>query len=178
VGAGTILTPADVAASVAAGARFLVSPGSTPALLDAMLDSGAAALPAAATASEVINLMERGLDHGKYFPAKPAGGVAYPSPRNPQAGSPTSRRSRDRCRTSDFVPPVASTCPAPRTSSPYPTLPASAAPGSARTTRSPGATGAGSRPLPGRRRVSAPPERLKPPRRPGGERCSPATARR
>ena len=46
MGAGTILTPADVAASVAAGARFLVSPGSTPALLDAMLDSGAAALPA------------------------------------------------------------------------------------------------------------------------------------
>ena len=77
VGAGTVLTPADVAASVAAGAQFLVSPGSTPALLDAMLDSGAAALPAAATASEVISLMERGLDHGKFFPAKPAGGVAY-----------------------------------------------------------------------------------------------------
>ena len=77
MGAGTVLTPADVAASVAAGAQFLVSPGSTPALLDAMLDSGAAALPAAATASEVISLMERGLDHGKFFPAKPAGGVAY-----------------------------------------------------------------------------------------------------
>ena len=77
VGAGTVLSPDDVASSVKAGAQFLVSPGSTPRLLDAMLDSGAAPLPAAATASEVIGLMERGLDHGKFFPAKPAGGTAY-----------------------------------------------------------------------------------------------------
>jgi 2-dehydro-3-deoxyphosphogluconate aldolase/(4S)-4-hydroxy-2-oxoglutarate aldolase len=77
VGAGTVLTPADVSASVTAGSRFLVSPGATSDLLDAMLDSGAAPLPAAATASEVIGLMERGLTHGKFFPAKPAGGVAY-----------------------------------------------------------------------------------------------------
>jgi 2-dehydro-3-deoxyphosphogluconate aldolase/(4S)-4-hydroxy-2-oxoglutarate aldolase len=77
VGAGTVLSPEDVTASVKAGAQFLVSPGSTPRLLDAMLDSGAAPLPAAATASEVIGLLERGLDHGKFFPAKPAGGTAY-----------------------------------------------------------------------------------------------------
>ena len=77
VGAGTILSPTDVTAAVAAGSQFLVSPGSTPTLLDAMLDSGAAPLPAAATASEVIGLMERGLSHGKFFPAVPAGGVAY-----------------------------------------------------------------------------------------------------
>lgn len=77
VGAGTVLSPEDVTASVKAGAQFLVSPGATPRLLDSMLDSGAAPLPAAATASEVIALMERGLDHGKFFPAKPAGGTAY-----------------------------------------------------------------------------------------------------
>lgn len=77
VGAGTVLSPDDVTASVKAGAQFLVSPGSTPRLLDAMLDSGAAPLPAAATASEVIGLRERGLDHGKFFPARPAGGTAY-----------------------------------------------------------------------------------------------------
>jgi 2-dehydro-3-deoxyphosphogluconate aldolase / (4S)-4-hydroxy-2-oxoglutarate aldolase len=77
VGAGTILTQADVAASVEAGAEFLVSPGSTPGVLDAMLDSGAAPLPGAATASEVMVFMERGLGHGKFFPAKPAGGIAY-----------------------------------------------------------------------------------------------------
>jgi 2-dehydro-3-deoxyphosphogluconate aldolase/(4S)-4-hydroxy-2-oxoglutarate aldolase len=77
VGAGTVLSPADVSASVAAGSRFLVSPGSTPTLLDAMLDSGAAALPAAATASEVIGLLERGLTRAKFFPAQPAGDVSY-----------------------------------------------------------------------------------------------------
>lgn len=77
VGAGTVLRPDDVTASVKAGARFLVSPGSSPRLLDSMLDSGAAPLPAAATASEVIGLLERGLDHGKFFPARPAGGTAY-----------------------------------------------------------------------------------------------------
>ena len=77
VGAGTILTPADVAASVEAGAEFLVSPGCTPAVLDAMLDSGAAPLPGAATASEVMVFLERGLGHGKFFPAQPAGGIAY-----------------------------------------------------------------------------------------------------
>jgi 2-dehydro-3-deoxyphosphogluconate aldolase/(4S)-4-hydroxy-2-oxoglutarate aldolase len=77
VGAGTVLSPEDVTAAVEAGAQFLVSPGSTPRLLDSMLVSGAAPLPAAATASEVIALMERGLDHGKFFPAKPAGGTAY-----------------------------------------------------------------------------------------------------
>lgn len=77
VGAGTVLSPEDVTASVKAGAQFLVSPGSTPRLLDSMLDSGAAPLPAAATASEVIGLLERGLDHGKFFPARPAGGTAY-----------------------------------------------------------------------------------------------------
>ena len=75
--AGTILTQADVAASVEAGAQFLVSPGCTPAVLDAMLDSGAAPLPGAATASEVMVFMERGLGHGKFFPAQPAGGIAY-----------------------------------------------------------------------------------------------------
>src|SRR6185312_10334624 len=68
---------AVVAASVEAGAEFLVSPGSTPGVLGAMLDSGAAPFPGAATASEVMVFIERGLGHGKFFPAKPAGGIAY-----------------------------------------------------------------------------------------------------
>ena len=103
VGAGTILTKADVAASVDAGAAFLVSPGSTPAVLDAMLDSGAAPLPGAATASEVMVLIERGLGHGKFFPAKPAGGIAWtgsrrrrPRPRVRRATSPATRVRRGR----------------------------------------------------------------------------------
>ncbi|WP_214409083.1 bifunctional 4-hydroxy-2-oxoglutarate aldolase/2-dehydro-3-deoxy-phosphogluconate aldolase [Sphaerisporangium fuscum] len=77
IGAGTVRTPADVAASVKAGARFLVSPGSTPALVDAMTGSGVPFLPGAATASEVLALAERGLTELKFFPAGPAGGVAY-----------------------------------------------------------------------------------------------------
>jgi 2-dehydro-3-deoxyphosphogluconate aldolase/(4S)-4-hydroxy-2-oxoglutarate aldolase len=77
VGAGTVLTPADVTASVAAGARFLVSPGATPRLLDAMDDSGVTALPGAATASEVLALLERGRREVKFFPAADVGGPSY-----------------------------------------------------------------------------------------------------
>jgi 2-dehydro-3-deoxyphosphogluconate aldolase/(4S)-4-hydroxy-2-oxoglutarate aldolase len=77
VGAGTVRTPADVAACVHAGARFLVSPGGTPTLLDAMEDSGVPYLPGAVTPSEVLALAERGLTELKFFPAEPAGGIAY-----------------------------------------------------------------------------------------------------
>lgn len=77
VGAGTVRTPADVTAAVRAGARFLVSPGVTPALLDAMLDSGLPFLPGAGTVSEVMALAERGLREQKFFPAEAAGGVPY-----------------------------------------------------------------------------------------------------
>jgi 2-dehydro-3-deoxyphosphogluconate aldolase/(4S)-4-hydroxy-2-oxoglutarate aldolase len=77
VGAGTVRTAADIAASVAAGSRFLVSPGTTPSLADAMAASGVPYLPGAATASEVMALAERGLKELKFFPAEPAGGVPY-----------------------------------------------------------------------------------------------------
>ncbi|ACZ86310.1 bifunctional 4-hydroxy-2-oxoglutarate aldolase/2-dehydro-3-deoxy-phosphogluconate aldolase [Streptosporangium roseum] len=77
IGAGTIRTPADVAASVAAGSRFLVSPGSTPKLVDAMEASGVPFLPGVATASEVLALAERGLTEMKFFPAEAAGGLPY-----------------------------------------------------------------------------------------------------
>ncbi|GAA3512281.1 2-dehydro-3-deoxyphosphogluconate aldolase/(4S)-4-hydroxy-2-oxoglutarate aldolase [Streptosporangium album] len=77
IGAGTIRTPADVAASVAAGARFLVSPGGTPKLVDAMEASGVPFLPGVATASEVMALAERGLTEMKFFPAEAAGGLPY-----------------------------------------------------------------------------------------------------
>ncbi|OUC94001.1 bifunctional 4-hydroxy-2-oxoglutarate aldolase/2-dehydro-3-deoxy-phosphogluconate aldolase [Streptosporangium minutum] len=77
IGAGTIRTPADVAASVAAGSRFLVSPGSTPKLVDAMEASGVPFLPGVATASEVMALAERGLTEMKFFPAEATGGLPY-----------------------------------------------------------------------------------------------------
>jgi 2-dehydro-3-deoxyphosphogluconate aldolase/(4S)-4-hydroxy-2-oxoglutarate aldolase len=76
VGSGTVLTPEDFAASEKAGARFAVSPGCTPRLLAAAADSALPYLPAAATASEVMLLLERGYRHQKFFPAAAAGGVA------------------------------------------------------------------------------------------------------
>lgn len=77
VGAGTIRTSDDISASVGAGAKFLVSPGTTPALLEAMLAAGVPFLPGAATASEVMALAERGVKELKFFPAEAAGGLPY-----------------------------------------------------------------------------------------------------
>lgn len=74
VGAGTLRTPADVAKAKAAGAVFGVSPGATPALLDAAEAAELPLLPGAATASEVMALAERGLLLQKFFPAAAAGG--------------------------------------------------------------------------------------------------------
>jgi 2-dehydro-3-deoxyphosphogluconate aldolase/(4S)-4-hydroxy-2-oxoglutarate aldolase len=77
VGAGTVLTPGQVAESVAAGARFLVSPGWTDVLLEAMRGSGVPFLPGVSTTSEVVALLERGVREMKFFPAQAAGGTAY-----------------------------------------------------------------------------------------------------
>ncbi|MCO5128080.1 MAG: bifunctional 4-hydroxy-2-oxoglutarate aldolase/2-dehydro-3-deoxy-phosphogluconate aldolase [Rhodobacteraceae bacterium] len=75
VGAGTLLTPADVKAAKAAGARFGVSPGATDRLLDACAEEGLPLLPGAATASEVMALLERGYTVQKFFPAEAIGGA-------------------------------------------------------------------------------------------------------
>jgi len=75
VGVGTLLTPADVKAAKAAGARFGVSPGATDRLLDACAEEGLPLLPGAATASEVMALLERGYTVQKFFPAEAIGGA-------------------------------------------------------------------------------------------------------
>ncbi|MFJ2471754.1 bifunctional 4-hydroxy-2-oxoglutarate aldolase/2-dehydro-3-deoxy-phosphogluconate aldolase [Streptomyces sp. NPDC087659] len=77
VGAGTVITPRAVADAAAAGARFLVSPGWTDALLDAMASSGVPFLPGVSTASEVVGLLERGVHEMKFFPAEASGGTPY-----------------------------------------------------------------------------------------------------
>ncbi|MEV4396215.1 bifunctional 4-hydroxy-2-oxoglutarate aldolase/2-dehydro-3-deoxy-phosphogluconate aldolase [Nonomuraea sp. NPDC049607] len=77
VGAGTIRTTADISAAVAAGSRFLVSPGTTLSLVEALEASGVPYLPGAATVSEVMALAERGIKELKFFPAEAAGGVPY-----------------------------------------------------------------------------------------------------
>jgi 2-dehydro-3-deoxyphosphogluconate aldolase/(4S)-4-hydroxy-2-oxoglutarate aldolase len=74
-GAGTLLDAQTVEAAVAAGAQFLVSPGSTDALLDAMLSTELLCLPGAATASEALRLRERGVRIAKFFPAEASGGA-------------------------------------------------------------------------------------------------------
>ncbi|MDX3312278.1 bifunctional 4-hydroxy-2-oxoglutarate aldolase/2-dehydro-3-deoxy-phosphogluconate aldolase [Streptomyces sp. NPDC054884] len=77
VGAGTVITPEQVTACGAAGARFLVSPGWTDVLLTALLASGLPFLPGVSTTSEVVALLERGVREMKFFPAEAAGGAAY-----------------------------------------------------------------------------------------------------
>ena len=77
VGAGTLLTPADVKAAKAAGATFGVSPGATDRLLAACEDEGLPLLPGAVTASEIMALLERGYTVQKFFPAEQSGGAAF-----------------------------------------------------------------------------------------------------
>ncbi|MEW2085505.1 bifunctional 4-hydroxy-2-oxoglutarate aldolase/2-dehydro-3-deoxy-phosphogluconate aldolase [Streptomyces sp. NPDC005283] len=77
VGAGTVISADGVNAAVAAGARFLVSPGWTERLLDAMEASGVPFLPGVSTTSEVVALLERGVSEMKFFPAEAAGGAPY-----------------------------------------------------------------------------------------------------
>ncbi|THA28566.1 bifunctional 4-hydroxy-2-oxoglutarate aldolase/2-dehydro-3-deoxy-phosphogluconate aldolase [Streptomyces sp. A1277] len=77
VGAGTVISAGNVSDTVAAGARFLVSPGWTDSLLDAMKGSGLPFLPGVSTTSEVVALLERGITGMKFFPAEAAGGTAY-----------------------------------------------------------------------------------------------------
>lgn len=76
VGAGTLLTPADVEAALEAGATFGVSPGATDRLLDACEANGLPLLPGAATATEAMALLERGYTVQKFFPAEASGGAA------------------------------------------------------------------------------------------------------
>ena len=77
VGAGTVTTPGLVRAAVAAGAQFLVSPGTTDQLLDAMDDAEVPALPGVASASDVMRVLERGHREMKFFPAEASGGRAF-----------------------------------------------------------------------------------------------------
>ncbi len=76
VGIGTILTPDDLAEAVSLGARFGVSPGATPELLDAAAKSDLPFLPGVATASEVMQAQARGFNTLKFFPAEQSGGIA------------------------------------------------------------------------------------------------------
>ncbi len=77
VGAGTVLTPADIAAAAGAGARYLVTPGTPDELAAALAASTLPAIPGCATVTEAMALAARGFNILKFFPAEASGGVAW-----------------------------------------------------------------------------------------------------
>ncbi|MEU4251510.1 bifunctional 4-hydroxy-2-oxoglutarate aldolase/2-dehydro-3-deoxy-phosphogluconate aldolase [Amycolatopsis sp. NPDC026612] len=77
IGAGTVTSPDQAKQAADAGAKFLVTPGCTDAIVDACFESGLPFLPGASTVSEALRLAERGLSALKFFPAEASGGVAY-----------------------------------------------------------------------------------------------------
>ena len=77
VGAGAVLSASQVEEARSAGSRFLVSPGSTLKLAEAAAHAQVSLLPGVATASEAMAMAELGFHILKFFPAEPAGGVAY-----------------------------------------------------------------------------------------------------
>ena len=76
MGAGSVINDVQLREVKAAGADFAVSPGSTPKLLDEADKQSFPLVPGAATASEVMNLLDRGYTLQKFFPAEPLGGLA------------------------------------------------------------------------------------------------------
>jgi len=76
VGAGTVLNPGDLARALDAGAEFIVSPGLTPELGQAAVDSGVPFLPGSANASDIMLALDLGLSRLKFFPAVASGGTA------------------------------------------------------------------------------------------------------
>lgn len=76
VGAGTVLTAAQVDQAVDAGARFVVSPGTSRAVVERARERGVAVLPGAVTATEIQAALDLGIDTVKFFPAGTSGGTA------------------------------------------------------------------------------------------------------
>lgn len=76
IGAGTVLDPAQARRALDAGADFLVTPGTPPALAQALATTPAPVVPGAATPTEFMALMELGFEVCKLFPAVAAGGIA------------------------------------------------------------------------------------------------------
>lgn len=75
VGAGTALTKANVDRAVRAGAKFIVSPGFDPEIVRYCLSIDIPVIPGTQSPSEMIAAMDLGLDHLKFFPAEPSGGL-------------------------------------------------------------------------------------------------------
>lgn len=76
VGAGTVLTTKQVERAYKAGAKFIVSPGFDPEIIDYCISIGLPELPGCITPSEIAQAVKRGLKVVKFFPAEQSGGVA------------------------------------------------------------------------------------------------------
>ena len=76
IGAGTVLTIEQVDRAVGAGAKFIVSPGFDPEIVDYCIEKNIPVFPGCITPSEVAQAVKRGLKVIKFFPAEQAGGVA------------------------------------------------------------------------------------------------------
>lgn len=76
IGAGTVLTPAQVDQAVDAGARYVVSPGFSRDVVDRCAERGVLALPGAVTATEIQAALAAGITTVKFFPAETSGGAA------------------------------------------------------------------------------------------------------
>ena len=76
VGAGTVLTTEQVERAYKAGAKFIVSPGFDPEIIDYCMSIGLPVLPGCITPSEIAQAVKRGLKVVKFFPAEQSGGVA------------------------------------------------------------------------------------------------------
>ncbi len=109
VGAGTVLSGADLRAAAAAGASFAVSPGLTRQLLEEARATPLPYLPAVATPSEVMLALEAGYRDQKFFPATAAGGIAmlraladpFPQARFCATGGITAQNAPDYLRLSN-----------------------------------------------------------------------------
>lgn len=75
IGAGTVLTTEQVDRAVDAGARFIVSPGLNPKVVEHCLKKGVAVTPGTSNPSDVETAIEMGLEAVKFFPAEPSGGL-------------------------------------------------------------------------------------------------------
>ncbi|MCX5615007.1 MULTISPECIES: bifunctional 4-hydroxy-2-oxoglutarate aldolase/2-dehydro-3-deoxy-phosphogluconate aldolase [Bombella] len=75
VGAGTVLNPKQMDQAMKAGAKFMVSPGITPALVKEALDRDVPYLPGTANASDIMMGLDLGLRRFKFFPAMTNGGI-------------------------------------------------------------------------------------------------------
>jgi len=77
LGAGTVLTTDQVDTAINAGAEYIVSPGTNPAVVDYCLSKDVTIFPGVCTPTEIEMALAKGVDVLKFFPAEPMGGVNF-----------------------------------------------------------------------------------------------------